>query len=80
LGDGDKALDLLKQASSRYPGHPLNELFYAEALWEVDNQAEQARAVLEQGKKALAAGSWGYNKDVWAKEFATFAKTLPSSS
>ena len=79
MGDGDKALELLKQASSRYPGHPLNDLFYAQALWEVDNQADQARTALEQGQRALQAGAWGYNKAVWAREFATFAKTLPSS-
>jgi hypothetical protein len=79
LGDGDKALDLLKQARSRYPGHPLNDLFYAQALWEVDNQVDQARTALELGQRALQAGAWGYNKAVWAREFATFAKTLPSS-
>lgn len=79
IGDGDKALDLLKQASSRYPGHPLNDLFYAQALWEVDNQADQARAALEKGQRALQDGAWGYNKAVWAREFAAFAKTLPNS-
>jgi hypothetical protein len=46
-GDLDLGLDLLKKAAETYPEHPLNHLFYAEALI-ADGQKEQARAELER--------------------------------
>jgi|GEM_PF-983411 len=35
-GDEEKALELLEKAVEKYPGHPLNHMFYAEALMEVE--------------------------------------------
>jgi len=35
-GDEEKALELLEKAVQKYPGHPLNHMFYAEALMEVE--------------------------------------------
>lgn len=69
IGDGDKALDLLKQAVEQYPEHPLNHLFYAQALWEVDEQAKPAQAELAKGLESLRTGPWGYNKAIWEQEF-----------
>jgi hypothetical protein len=48
-GDLDLGLDLLKKASESYPEHPLNRLFYAEALI-ADGQKEQARTELERAR------------------------------
>lgn len=81
IGDSDKALDLLKQAAQQFPGHPLNHLFYAQALWEVDedNAKDRVKAELAAGKKKLAEGDWGYSKEPWAKEFAQFQKELDDS-
>ena len=78
IGDGDKALDLLKQALAQYPGHPLNHLFYALALWEVegDSAANQAQNELAAGLKLLGEGDWGYNKAPWKKEFAEACKEI----
>jgi len=78
IGDGDKALDLLKRARDQYPGHPLNHLFYAQALWEVegDGIAEQVQKELALGLKLLGEGDWGYNKEPWKKEFTEVCKEV----
>lgn len=74
IGDRDKALELLGKATKEHPGHPLNHLFYAEALCDEGDEAtlNQARAEYMLGKKLLAAGNWGYNKEPWEKEFDEF--------
>jgi tetratricopeptide (TPR) repeat protein len=81
VGDGDKALDLLRQAAEQYPNHPLNHLFYAQALWEVeeDGAADRVKAELVVGQEKLAQGDWGYSREPWAKEFAQFQKELEDS-
>ncbi len=81
IGDGDKALGLLKQAVENHPGHPLNHLFYAQALWEVeeDSAAEQVKAEMATGVRLLQQGNWGYNKAPWGKEFAAFQMEIGDS-
>lgn len=76
IGDLDKALELLKKAVADYPEHPINRLFYAQALWHDGSDAsmDQARAEFAMGKKLLAEGQWGYSKAAWEKEFAAFAQ------
>jgi hypothetical protein len=78
IGDADRALDLLRQAAERYPNHPLNHLFYAQALWEVeeDDAADRVKAELATGREKLAQGDWGYSREPWEKEFAQFQKEL----
>lgn len=78
IGDGDKALDLLKRALDKHPGHPLNHLFYAQALWEVegDEAVHQVRARLETGMNLLRDGRWGYSKEPWRREFAELQKEV----
>jgi len=80
IGDGDKALDLLKQATEKYPAHPLNHLFYAQALWEVDEQGVLAKSVLATGREKLKTGPWGYNRAIWNQEFSNVAKELGASA
>ena len=79
MGDGDKALDLLRQAVDRFPQQPLNHLFYAQALWEVDEQSGPAKSVMETGRARLEQGAWGYNKAIWAREFEAVAKEIPGA-
>jgi hypothetical protein len=81
IGDGDKALHLLRQAAERYPRHPLNHLFYAEALWEseADNAEELASKQLAIGRQRLAEGDWGYSREPWLKEFARFQNEISAS-
>jgi hypothetical protein len=74
-GDLDLGLDLLKKAAETYPEHPLNHLFYAEALI-ADGKKEQARAELER-TRALATpqrlGDWSAR---WQEQATTLeAKT-----
>lgn len=74
IGDRDKALELLGKAVKEHPGHPLNHLFYAQALWEEGDEANISRAKSEfaLGEKLLAEGNWGYSKEPWKKEFDEF--------
>ncbi|MGZ8213450.1 MAG: sterol transporter outer membrane protein BstC [Methylosarcina sp.] len=74
IGDLDKALDLLEKAVREHPGHPLNHLFYAQALWEDGSEAAliQSKAEFALGEKLLAEGQWGYNKEAWKREFDEF--------
>lgn len=72
IGDRDKGVELLAQAVNKFPNHPLNHLFYAEALLAADDNgaAEKAKAQFSIGEKLLAQGNWGYSKPSWEKEFA----------
>lgn len=70
VGDGDKALSLLKESVDEFGDHPLNHLFYAEALFEVDEKTAEAQAEIKKGQLLLANGPWGNNRAIWQKEFA----------
>jgi tetratricopeptide (TPR) repeat protein len=74
IGDRDKALELLEKAVKEHPGHPLNHLFYAQALWDAGDEATltQVKAEFALGEKLLAEGLWGYSKEPWKKEFDEF--------
>jgi hypothetical protein len=78
IGDLDKALVLLEKAVKEYPGHPLNHLFYAQALWSEDDEAvfTQVKVEFALGENLLAEGNWGYNKGPWKKEFDEFRLEL----
>ena len=78
IGDRDKALELLEKAVKEHPRHPLNHLFYAQALWEEGDEASltQVKAEFALGEKLLAEGNWGYSKDPWKKEFDAFQQEL----
>jgi hypothetical protein len=78
IGDGDKALSLLKEAATTYPNHPLNHLFYAQALFEVEEQSSEAiaKSELSKGLQLIEQGPWGYNKPIWREEFSELAKDL----
>ncbi len=74
IGDSDKALELLQKAVKKHPEHPLNHLFYAQALWNEGDESNlsQVKAEFALGEKLLAEGLWGYNKEPWKKEFDEF--------
>lgn len=76
IGDLDKALELLTKAVEEYPMHPLNHLFYAQALWHDDEEGNlaQVKSEFRLGEQLLADGKWGYNQEPWKKEFAEFAQ------
>ena len=78
IGDRDKALELLEKVVKEHPGHPLNHLFYAQALWDEDDETvlPQVKAEFALGQKLLAEGNWGYSKKPWQKEFDEFQREL----
>ncbi len=78
IGDRDKALELLEKAVKEHPGHPLNHLFYAQALWDEGDEASlnQSKAEFALGEKLLTEGDWGYNKEPWKEEFVEFQQGL----
>ena len=80
IGDGDKALALLKDAVSLYPDHPLNHLFYAEALYEVDEKTQDAKNEIQKGQLLLTQGAWGFNREIWKKEFADVIQEVNKAS
>ncbi len=81
FGDGEKALELLRAAVEKHPDHPLNRLFYAEVLWEVDESSpvERIETELATGMRLLAEGNWGYNRVPWEKEFDRFLSDIGGS-
>lgn len=81
IGDGDKALDLLARAVREHPDHPLNRLFYAQAIWDVEGEdaADRARAQYADGEALLEHGAWGYNRDPWRREFALVKEEINGS-
>ena len=79
IGDGDKALELLNKAVDKYPRHPLNHLFLAQALWEVDEKEQQAKEQWNQGLEQLNKGAWGYNRDIWNREFQSVAREIDAT-
>jgi len=76
IGDGDKALELLKEAVQSYPGHPLNHAFYAQALWDLeeDDAIEQVRAHLKKSRELIENGDWGIARERWLKEVEKIAE------
>ncbi len=65
IGDIDKALDYLSRAANEFPGHPLNHIFYAEALIE-DGQTDEATNELEIARHLIRADIWGkYYAEKW---------------
>lgn len=71
FGDGDKAVELLRQAVERHPEHPLNHLFLGQAMYEVDGEdaADRAKQQWAAGIRLLQQGNWGYNREPWLREF-----------
>jgi len=69
-GNRDKALELLEKAAKEHPGHPLNHLFYSQALWDEGDEASfiQYKTKFAFGEKLLSEGNWGYNERVLEKE------------
>jgi hypothetical protein len=78
IGDGDKALDLLGTAVRKHPTHPLNHLFYAEAIWEVegDEAGNRVKTQIAAGKRLLDQGNWGYQREPWQQEFAVVQQEI----
>jgi hypothetical protein len=79
IGDCDKALTLLKQTVEQFPQHPLNHLFYAQALWAINesDSLEEIQRELEKTRELLKEERWGFAARSWVKELEEFEKELP---
>ena len=72
-GDMDAALEILKQAVESYPSHPLNHLFYAQALRE-SGDGEQATRELKRAAELARPELWGDNAAKWQADVQAAAK------
>jgi tetratricopeptide (TPR) repeat protein len=66
-GDLDTALELLQEAVSRYPSHPLNRIFYAQALKE-DGKSKEATEQLNAAIALARPELWGDYAARWKAE------------
>jgi tetratricopeptide (TPR) repeat protein len=76
IGDLDKALELFQQAIRKYPVHPQNFMFYAEALIEDDNK-EKALQNLDIAYRLAVPEIWGmYYSKKWRAEIDALRKKI----
>jgi tetratricopeptide (TPR) repeat protein len=76
IGDLDKSLELLEKAVKKYPSHPQNFMFYAQALIEDDNKTK-ALANLDIAYKLATPEIWGmYYSKKWRTEIDTLTKKI----
>jgi tetratricopeptide (TPR) repeat protein len=77
IGDIDRALELLQEASERFPAHPQNHLFYARVLIEEDDYAGATKA-LDRAAGMAIEQIWGpdYHKK-WSDDIALLRKKIP---
>jgi tetratricopeptide (TPR) repeat protein len=76
IGDLDRALELLQQAIVKYPIHPQNFAFYAEALVEDDNK-EKALQNLDIAYRLAVPEIWGvYYSKKWRAEIDALRKKI----
>jgi tetratricopeptide (TPR) repeat protein len=74
IGDLDKSLELLEQATKKYPEQPQNFIFYAEALIQDDNR-DKALQVLDIAEKLSVPEIWGlYYSKKWRTEIDALKK------
>lgn len=74
IGDLDKSLELLDQATKKYPENPQNFMFYAEALLQDDNK-EKALQVLDIAERLSVPEIWGlYYSKKWLTEIDALKK------
>lgn len=76
IGDGDKALKLLRRAAAEHPAHPLNPLFLATAEWEVEEDAEAATAALVAFERSVGDPRWAALAERWRADAAQLRSEL----
>jgi tetratricopeptide (TPR) repeat protein len=76
IGDGDKALELLQEAVRRHPEYPLNRIFHARALWEVEGEdnAQEITEHLEEALRLLNQEQWKAVRERWMDDLSKVAK------
>jgi len=73
VGDVDRGMELIGEAAERFPDHPLNRMFLALALWDVDEDRDAAARELGIALDRLKSERWKYIAPFWRKEAVTLA-------
>jgi hypothetical protein len=78
IGDGDKALELLREAVRRSPEYPPNRIFYARALWEMEGEEGEQEITehLEEALRLLNGEQWKPVRDRWMDDLNAVAKEV----
>jgi len=75
-GDTDLALELLEESVKKYPGHPQNHIFFAEALFD-DGNRQKALTELVLAEKLSLPELWGTEyASRWKREIFDLKKKL----
>jgi tetratricopeptide (TPR) repeat protein len=76
IGDGDRALELLHEAVQKHPEHPKNQIFYAQALWEVEGEdkKKEIQSYLEEGLTLMNKEQWKSARERWIDDLNYVAK------
>jgi hypothetical protein len=76
IGDVDRGLELLDEAVDQHPDHPLNHLFLAMGLWEVEEDHDAAAGGFAAAMAHMKAARWAHVAPFWREEAAAFAREL----
>lgn len=80
IGDGDRAVQILAKVAWEYPEHPLNHIFLAQALWDVEGEEalEEIKSHLDEAARLLARQNWGYAHEQWGEAIAELTSDVGS--
>lgn len=68
IGDPERGLGLLRYAAHHFPGHPMNHLFLARGLWEIEGEDAVDRVARSLCRALAGAPEWGrFGKD-WRRQ------------
>ncbi len=76
IGDVDRGLELIAKSVERFPDHPLNRLFMAMALWDVEEDRDGAIREFEAALGLMRKDRWTYLAPGWRKEATGLARDL----
>lgn len=76
VGDVDRGMELIAEAAERHPDHPLNRMFLALALWDVEEDREAAAAELKVAFRLLQSERFSQTAPYWMKEAKSLAAEL----
>lgn len=76
IGDVDRGLELLTEAVEQYPNHPLNHLFLAIGLWDVEEDHDGAAHELADAMARMQEARWVHVAPFWRGEAASLAREI----
>lgn len=74
IGDPERGLGLLHYAIRHFPGHPLNHLFFAQALWQTEGESQSIQKPVCEALRLSAAPKWGDAGKSWQKQAEELAQ------